>query len=471
MKLEEFSQGDITEIVRLYDEEKKSVGSLSKQYGCSTKLIGRLLRFVGCDLRTCADQLRLSNQQRVDGMTQSILEEYKKGKSMSELIRTFHTTFSMLRKIFSENGVRIRGNGEQTALNFKLNPCAKEKLDELNSVICMICKKRFKHITRNHLSSHNISVASYKEMYPNEKLISDATHNLRLRTFESRFGKKIADEMKKNVSMTLIGRRHSEETKIKIGKGNTGKVRTPEMRKRESESRIGKTWEMLYGVEKADALKKQMSKTNKGRKHTEKTKRKIGNAHRGMKRPPGTGKKISKALSKKIVFTMCPTCGDVIEMKGPSALRILSNSSIGRFCSSECFYSFIKGRKLSEEEKAHFYKNWLNPAYVEAYRKGRDAKPNKLEMRFNLFLDEHFPGKFKYVGDFYCWIAGKNPDFIDFKNKKIIELFGDYWHKGEDPQFRINHYKKHGYDCLVLWEHECSGYDDIVNKIQRLYDG
>lgn len=471
MNYEDFSRVDIAEIVMLYDVKMRSMISLSKQYGCSPKLIKKVLKNSGCDLRVCADQLRLFNKQRIDGMVQSILEEYRKGKSMSELIRNFHTTFSMLRKIFSENDVRTRDSGEQTALNFKLNPCAKEKLDELNSVVCVICKKRFKQITWRHCLSHNISVAKYKEMYPNEKLISDTTHNLRLRTFESRFGKKIADEMKKNVSMTLIDRRHSEETKIKIGKGNTGKVRTPEMRKRESESRIGKTFEMLYGVEKAKEIKKKIGKIHKGRKHTKETKKKIGDAHRGMKRPPGTGEKISKATRKQSVFTMCPTCGDVIELRMSSVAKFFSEHSIGVFCSPECFYSHIRGRKFLEKEKAHFYKNWLNPAYVEAYRKGRDAKPNKLETQFNLFLDKHFPDKFKYVGDFYCWIAGKNPDFIDFKNKKIIELFGDYWHKGEDPQIRIDHYKKYGYDCLVLWEHECSGYDDVVDKIQRLYDG
>lgn len=49
--------------------------------------------------------------------------------------------------------------------------------------------------------------------------------------------------------------------------------------------------------------------------------------------------------------------------------------------------------------------------------------------------------------------------------KKLIELFGDYWHKGEDPQDRINIFKKFGYDTLVIWESELKDINKVKNKV------
>ena len=65
---------------------------------------------------------------------------------------------------------------------------------------------------------------------------------------------------------------------------------------------------------------------------------------------------------------------------------------------------------------------------------------------------------FKYVGDGKIFLNRFCPDFINKKSKKIIELYGDYWHNKTDAilrdKRRIKTYKKHGYDTLVIWEHE-----------------
>ena len=44
----------------------------------------------------------------------------------------------------------------------------------------------------------------------------------------------------------------------------------------------------------------------------------------------------------------------------------------------------------------------------------------------------------------------------------IIELFGDYWHKGENPEDKIKEYNDVGYKCLILWESE------IYNKTEKV---
>jgi len=95
-------------------------------------------------------------------------------------------------------------------------------------------------------------------------------------------------------------------------------------------------------------------------------------------------------------------------------------------------------------------------------------KPNKLELRFQEFLNRYFPGEWKYVGNGEIWIAGKCPDFWNTNGRKqIIELFGSYFHKPEDEQVRKDHFSKYGYETLVIWESELKDLDSVRSKIQN----
>ena len=51
--------------------------------------------------------------------------------------------------------------------------------------------------------------------------------------------------------------------------------------------------------------------------------------------------------------------------------------------------------------------------------------------------------------------------------KLLIELYGDYWHKGQDPQDRINLFKRYGWDTLVIWEHELKNINKVEFRIHR----
>ena len=57
----------------------------------------------------------------------------------------------------------------------------------------------------------------------------------------------------------------------------------------------------------------------------------------------------------------------------------------------------------------------------------------------------------------------KLPDFYDTKNKRVLEIFGTYWHRDrklpnglthETPKKLIKWYKSAGWECIVLWEDE-----------------
>jgi len=94
-------------------------------------------------------------------------------------------------------------------------------------------------------------------------------------------------------------------------------------------------------------------------------------------------------------------------------------------------------------------------------------KPNKTEVKLLNLLDKYFPDQYKYTGDGSVIIAGLNPDFTNCNGRKeVIEMFGDYWHKGEDPQEKIDRYAKFGFRCLVIWEKEIKSGVDVISKIQ-----
>lgn len=93
-------------------------------------------------------------------------------------------------------------------------------------------------------------------------------------------------------------------------------------------------------------------------------------------------------------------------------------------------------------------------------------KPNRKEQILqNIINSMFFENQFQIniLGGYL--IGGKIPDFIDPINNKIIELYGDYWHKGQDPNDRINYFKNYGYDTLIIWEHELKDIKNVKNKL------
>jgi len=93
-------------------------------------------------------------------------------------------------------------------------------------------------------------------------------------------------------------------------------------------------------------------------------------------------------------------------------------------------------------------------------------KPNEAELQLGRVLDSLFPGEYRYVGDFSFWIDGKNPDFVNVNGKKkIVELFGDYWHKKEDEGRRVQHFKRFGFDTLIVWQSELGDIEKLKEKL------
>lgn len=93
-------------------------------------------------------------------------------------------------------------------------------------------------------------------------------------------------------------------------------------------------------------------------------------------------------------------------------------------------------------------------------------KPNIPEQMVMAILDACFPNQWKYVGNGGTEFGGLMPDFINIDGKKqLIEMFGDYWHRDENPQDRIDHFKQFGFSTLVIWERELKNPEKVEEKI------
>lgn len=85
---------------------------------------------------------------------------------------------------------------------------------------------------------------------------------------------------------------------------------------------------------------------------------------------------------------------------------------------------------------------------------------------------DSWKNEWKFTGDFSFMINGKNPDFTNINGqKKLIELFGDYWHKDDNPQDRIDVFKPFGWDTLIIWERELKDIKQLKRKIFDFCEG
>ncbi len=124
-------------------------------------------------------------------------------------------------------------------------------------------------------------------------------------------------------------------------------------------------------------------------------------------------------------------------------------------------------KKLSDKRKLNF----KSAEFCKKYYEAMQISPNKPEKKMLALLESLYPGEWKFTGDFSFTINGKCPDFVNCNGqKKIIELFGDYWHRDQNPQDRIDVFKPFGYETLVIWESEMKKIENVKNKIREFHE-
>lgn len=239
---------------------------------------------------------------------------------------------------------------------------------------------------------------------------------------------------------TFKNKHHTEEAKLKMSKARKGKKFTEEH-------------------------KRHINEAAKGRICTLETKRKISEAKRGIKLSLKQKEKISEALKGRIFSDEHKKCLSVSTKRLWNSIeyREKVEKAIRQSCQKDSCRN-IHSRKAKKLWQDVNYKNKV----IKAMLRGIKAKPNKAEKMLNNILNNIIPREFKYVGDGQIIIDGKYPDFINCNGKKqIIELFGDYWHRGESGSKKIKHYKKYGYSTLIVWEHELDNLRLLCQKILR----
>jgi len=112
-------------------------------------------------------------------------------------------------------------------------------------------------------------------------------------------------------------------------------------------------------------------------------------------------------------------------------------------------------------------------ALHQSRHKRKVVLPTKPERKL-IQIIEDFNLLYRYVGDSSFCIGPMNPDFISLNGtKKVIEVFGDYWHR-EGCKWKASEFgrkarmSQFGYDCLVIWESELHSQSDeeIANRIK-----
>jgi len=243
--------------------------------------------------------------------------------------------------------------------------------------------------------------------------------------------------------------------------------------------RIGKpAWnsgQNKYNNEKLKEIGKKISIANSGKKRNEKQKKNYSIAF-----------KRDYALGKRKTWTQGLTADSNIKLKKAARKTKETRLKNGGYIVTEDMK-----RKISEALKES-YKNGkiINPMKnkkhsIETKEKIRMKRKlqriptsnTKIE-KWLIYILNKFNLPFQYVGNGKLWLGNKNPDFVHKNKKKVIEVFGNYWHSesiiGKSKEMhaieRKEFFESLGYECLIIWENEFyynNWEHNILNKVKN----
>lgn len=251
----------------------------------------------------------------------------------------------------------------------------------------------------------------------------------------------------------MWGRSHSEKSRSRMSENNGS--RRPEVRQKISKAMIGRKL--------SPEVKKAISEGHKGKglgSDNPMYGKKISEEHKRIISEANRGKLVSQETRRKMSESNCMKWVDFKGKKNPFYGKTHTEETkkkIGFMNSGE--RNGIKRLLMTD------------PIFAKRWAESLKRKPTKPEIALDRILQDLFPGEYKYVGDFQTWIGGKNPDFMNVNGqKKLIEMFGDYWHQGENPQKRIDHFKQFGFNTLVIWQSELEKDQGVFEKIKQFHN-
>ena len=204
-------------------------------------------------------------------------------------------------------------------------------------------------------------------------------------------------------------------------------------------------------------------------------------------------KKAVKGMQwRKVIWLPCLDCGKerwVFLRKGkPQSLRCSHCKSLGQRNSNyrggklvvcdNCGQKIYRAPYRIEQQEHHFCNSkcmgeWQSTSteFAKKVFGANQLKPNDQELFLENILEENYL-PYKYVGDGQFILGGKCPDFLNINGqKKLIELFGKYWHNPkyfpnvQSPQDRIDYFAEYGFKTLIVWEQELKDKTSLKEKL------
>lgn len=259
-------------------------------------------------------------------------------------------------------------------------------------------------------------------------------------------------------------RRYAE----KVGKSRRGKKCSEESNRKKSTA--SKLWHKKNkGTKKYKEMYERITKSREGYKHSEETKKKIGKKSKGR---PAWNKGLTKETDSRIRMYIEAKKGykhsKKTKRKLSEAHKRIEHPQLDRTGSITSEETKRKLRKIGIEK-------WYND---EEYRKkvitnavkGLLKRPTSYEKKIaELCIENSLP--FIYTGNGTFLINFKNPDFVNFKDRVVIEVFYS-WFKIRDygsvenyKEFCRKKYNPKGWKVIFIDENEIDNKELCLNKI------
>lgn len=242
----------------------------------------------------------------------------------------------------------------------------------------------------------------------------------------------------------------------------------------------GKTWEELYGAEKALEMKENHKKNYQQNFHSSESRKKaqantiIWNTGLTKNQMPET--MYSAERNAKVGRKGNSNGFKKGESSWSKGLTAETSASVAKMVKHN------KGSKYSLETKALQSKlglaRWQDPEYRERMlpKICKVSYPNKKEIYLLDILNQIFPNDWIFSGHEDMLVHGKKPDFQHKTKNLLIEMFGCYFHsckkcelnfkdEKESGEDRTKYFKKFNYECLIIWEHELKDFETLKTKI------
>jgi very-short-patch-repair endonuclease len=180
----------------------------------------------------------------------------------------------------------------------------------------------------------------------------------------------------------------------------------------------------------------------------------------------------SSEARRKAPNTVCEYCGKAF-YRSPYAKERAEHHFCGYACSGASRQTREEGhcaicgkpviRTQAQRRKSRHGEMFCCRQHALVWQREREGM-NGLEQDF-LF---RFP-QLRFVGDGKLWcndnLGWMSPDFILPATNKVIELWGNFWHRDQNPQDRVDRLANAGYNAIVIWENDFREHPDKTSEL------